>query len=69
MPRKKTQKLRENNKAHPLYILWYGIKTRCYNASEHNYPYYQGKGIIVCDEWLNSLDNFYKWAMIGRAHV
>lgn len=51
------------NKPHPLYRLWYLIKTRCYNSSPHNFPYYQGKGIKVCDEWLNNVMNFYNWAI------
>jgi hypothetical protein len=52
-----------DHKRHPLYTIFYNIKTRCYNASKHNYPYYQGKGIEICDEWVNSVKNFYDWAL------
>ena len=38
--------------------IWYGIRSRC-----KNHPEYAGRGIRVCDEWENSFDAFYKWAM------
>ena len=45
-------------KEHPLYNAWQGMKQRCLNP---NYPYYHrygGRGITVCDRWLNSFDAF-----------
>ncbi len=52
------------NLEHPkLYNLYYGIRTRCYNASNHNFPYYQGKGISLCDEWEKSKQTFFDWAL------
>lgn len=30
---------------------------RCYNPKRNNYPYYGGKGIQVCEEWLD-FDSF-----------
>ena len=50
-------------RGHPLYRLYYLIKTRCYNASPHNYPFYQGKGIELCDTWLNNRNEFFDWAL------
>lgn len=40
------------------YISWCGMKKRCYNSNEKNYCYYGGRGIVVCDRWLNSFENF-----------
>lgn len=51
------------DKPHPIYRLYYNIKTRCYNSSKHNYPFYQGKGIQMCNEWLSSVEIFYNWAI------
>lgn len=43
----------------PEYVAWANIKTRCYNPSSENYQYYGGRGIQMCDRWLNSFENFY----------
>ena len=48
---------------HPLYRTRNGMMTRCYNAKRSEYPYYQGKGIEVCEEWKNSPQKFYEWAL------
>jgi len=40
------------------YNSWAGIKSRCYNKNNHKYPIYGGRGITVCDQWLNSAGTF-----------
>ena len=45
-----------------LYCIWYGMKQRCCNSENENYPRYGGRGITICNEWLN-FDNFAKWAL------
>ena len=47
------------------YKTWTNIKQRCYNPNFIGYKYYGGKGIKVCDRWLNSFENFL--ADIGLA--
>lgn len=42
----------------PEYTAWCNIKSRCYNPEADNYPYYGGRGIRVCDRWLNSFADF-----------
>ena len=42
----------------PEYTAWCNIKIRCYNPEAENYEYYGGRGIRVCDRWLNSFENF-----------
>src|ERR1041385_4583632 len=49
-------------KRHPLIQMRNRIMTRCYNAKKSDFPYYQGKGIIVCDEWKDVPKSFYEWA-------
>lgn len=46
------------------YRVWSGMKTRCYNAKSDNYHAYGGRGISICDRWLNSFDAFL--ADMGR---
>jgi hypothetical protein len=43
----------------PEYRCWSNIKQLCYNAKNPRYFDYGGRGITVCDEWLNSFENFY----------
>lgn len=46
-----------------LYRIWQGMKTRCYNKNNKSYLDYGGRGIKLCDEWLNSFDVFSAWAV------
>lgn len=39
------------------------MKQRCYNSKNPNYPAYGGRGIRICDEWLDSYDAFETWAL------
>ena len=41
------------------YKSWESIKRKCYKPTCHSFNYYGGRGIIVCDSWLESFDNFY----------
>ncbi len=43
---------------HPLYQTWCAMKQRCYNISSVKYKDYGGRGIKVCNRWLESFDNF-----------
>jgi hypothetical protein len=36
--------------------IWLGMKNRCLNPNVKAYPRYGGKGIKVCDEWLNFIN-------------
>lgn len=45
-----------------LYRIYQGMKTRCYNENDKDYKYYGGRGIEICDEWLNSFNAFHSWA-------
>lgn len=44
-------------------ILWKNMQYRCYNKNNKDYQDYGGRGIKVCDEWLEDFMNFYNWAM------
>lgn len=48
---------------HPLYRRWKRIKSRCYNPNTWDYKYYGGRGIKVCDEWVNDFQAFYDYVM------
>lgn len=42
-----------------LYNTWLSMKKRCSNPADSSYPHYGGRGIKVCDRWLN-FENFYR---------
>ena len=46
-----------------IYDIWCAMKQRCYYKKNSYYPNYGGRGIKVCDEWLEDFMNFYNWAM------
>lgn len=46
-----------------LYLVWKGMKARCYIPSHNHYDIYGAKGITVCDEWKNDFQAFYDWAI------
>lgn len=51
------------NKTHGMcrtreYAAWIAMKNRCYNEKYAEFSSYGGRGIIVCDRWLHSFDNF-----------
>lgn len=43
----------------PGYYTWKHIHARCYNPNNKDYHNYGGRGIIVCDRWRESFQNFY----------
>ena len=45
---------------HPLYPIWQSMKQRCHNKNHKAYKRYGGRGIFVCDEWINSFVNFIR---------
>lgn len=45
-----------------LYSRWRDIKQRCLNPNNNNYKYYGGRGIKICEEWLD-FNNFRQWAL------
>ena len=62
--RKERAKHRKTNTR--LYKTWGSMKTRCLNSRNKAFPNYGGRGITVCDEWLDKEDgfqNFYNWAI------
>ncbi len=55
---KTEEELRGKKAKHPLYSVWRCMKRRCDDSKHHSYKYYGGRGIKVCDKWLNSFSAF-----------
>ena len=57
------EKRGSSNRTHGMsrtktYISWTAMKARCYDKSNKAYNRYGGRGIVICDRWLNSFENF-----------
>jgi hypothetical protein len=46
-----------------IYKIYKAMKYRCYNDKGEYYKLYGGRGIIICDEWLNDFQTFYNWSI------
>ena len=49
-----------------IYKIHHGMIDRCYNEKNKRYKNYGGRGIVVCNEWLeetSGLINFHDWAI------
>lgn len=42
----------------PEYQSYHAMKKRCLNPNSNDYHRYGGRGITVCDRWLESFENF-----------
>lgn len=59
---KKERNLKHGQSQTRLYRIWSKMKQRCYNPNETCYERYGGRGVKVCDEWLNDFECFFDWA-------
>lgn len=55
-----TTKHRQQLPLRPERNIYYTMKSRCTNPNHNRYEYYGGRGIRVCDRWLESFDNFIR---------
>lgn len=46
-----------------LFSIWGKMKDRCVNTKSDKFKWYGKRGIRVCEEWKNSFQNFYEWAI------
>ena len=47
-----------------LYRIWNKMNDRCYSGkTNEKFEYYGGRGITICDEWLDDKNKFFAWAL------
>lgn len=42
------------------YGIWQAIKSRCYREKDKRYNDWGGRGIKMCERWINSFENFFE---------
>ncbi len=47
-----------NGNVTPTWNSWSKLRGRCLNINDKAYPEYGGRGITVCERWLDSFENF-----------
>lgn len=55
-------KTKDKGKTTKTYELWRDMINRCYNENTTRYDVYGGRGVTVCEEWLN-FQNFAEWCI------
>ena len=60
---RKEAKLTHGMSKTPLQKVWSNMKSRCYNKNVHGYADYGGRGIKICQEWLDNNCLFFEWAI------
>lgn len=46
-----------------LIVIRHSMYCRCHYPTTHGYERYGGRGIKICEEWINNPDSFYDWAI------
>jgi hypothetical protein len=55
------QSISRNGRPTGAYESWQGAKDRCFNTNDTKYRDYGGRGISMCDEWINSFQVFHSF--------
>lgn len=55
---KRAEQNRLTVKYHREYITLQQMKQRCYNSNNHAYKNYGGRGIKICERWLDTKNGF-----------
>lgn len=50
-----------------IYGVWKNMKIRCLNPKAQNFYLYGGRGITVCDRWIDRFENFHEDMKDGYA--
>ena len=57
-----TQQFKHGYRHTRIYGVYGKLKGRCCNPNNPSYPRYGGRGITICDEWMNNPESFCRWA-------
>ncbi|MGL5717266.1 MAG: hypothetical protein ACRCX2_29915 [Paraclostridium sp.] len=53
---------KHNLNGNKIYHVFNSMKSRCYSINNKSYHRYGGRGVTICNEWLNDVTKFVKWS-------
>lgn len=53
----------ESNSRKNLVKTFSHMQSRCYNTNDKRYKDWGGRGIKICNEWMNDIEKFIQWAV------
>lgn len=56
---------KHNLDGNPIYHVFNSMKSRCYSIKNRSYLDYGGRGVKICDEWLDDVVKFVEWSNIN----
>ncbi len=58
----KTPQVRDQGRSlHPLYTTYKSMRSRCYSQSNQDYKYWGGRGVKICDRWMDVETGFWNF--------
>jgi hypothetical protein len=54
----KIRSIKHGHRYSAEYSTWNSMKSRCLNKNHKSYNSYGGRGITICNEWINSFESF-----------
>lgn len=58
LDQKKQQLTKHGMTETPEYFAWQAMKNRCYREKDEHFHRYGGRGITVCERWIECFENF-----------
>ena len=63
LKKNRTALTKHNMRHSKIYTIWHSMIQRCEYPKNISYKNYGAVGVCVCEEWRNSFQNFYEWAI------
>lgn len=58
-PQRSKKNLKHGRYQTPEYLAWSAMKQRCLNPNYHHFENWGGRGITVCQRWIDSFEAFF----------
>lgn len=56
-----SERIRDGRTKHELFRMYTSMQNRCYDTKNTGFKYYGGKGVVVCDRWMDYEKGFWNF--------